>query len=202
MFVAHLKITHFVGKIFYWVHSVQQCFVRGHLLRNRTRASKQRYDFTTSLERNTNQMLFKVHADDAEEFLNMRKPLISLRITLIVTLVSSPTSNRLSGWMDPVLMDKVRALLKEASSKDAFWSEDVLHTTHLLTKTTTSQLMDCTPHKALLWEATEKSKLRIFWCSAYVHVHKEKMVSKRSDHVEKSINSGTKNSVLKVFKPQ
>lgn len=131
----------------------------------------------------------------------MEKPLTKMGITLKATSIYSTNPNGLSERINRELLHNLRALLKEAGTKNVFWGEPVLHETDIHNIIVRPQLTDSTVYAALLRAAPDKPELRTHACSAYVHTHKEKRASKLSGHAEKGEYLEARNGLFRIYKP-
>jgi hypothetical protein len=80
-------------------------------------------------------------------------------------------------------MDKAQAMRLEACLLQSWWEFGVMHATHCYNRTPISHLNWQTPFALLNNEIPDISHLRVFGCSAYVHIpesHRKNKLSPKS----------------------
>lgn len=108
-------------------------------------------EHTIWLQINTNSEVKRVHCDNAREFLLIRKESRRNRITMITSSPYSPHSNGLSESMNRILMEKVRAMSKEAVLNKRYLGKAVLRANHLHERTKDVALQRRTTYKKRCW---------------------------------------------------
>jgi O-phosphoseryl-tRNA(Cys) synthetase len=76
--------------------------------------------------------------------------------------------------MNKTLMDKARSMLSGARFTQEFWVEPVDTAKYLLNMSSSSVLVDTTPHEVWSGKKPSVSHLKVFGYDAFVHVPKEK----------------------------
>lgn len=96
-------------------------------------------------------------------------------INMVSTVPYTPQQNGVSERMNRTIMDKARTMLHEANLSKEFWGEAVYVAAYLTNRSPTNALLDnSTPFEKWFGQKPDVSKLRIFGCTAYAHVPKEK----------------------------
>lgn len=136
------------------------------------RIQKNRYGFLEWIGRQCCDRVKRSHSDNAGEFLSMKKTLIRKRIDFTTSIPYTLESNGIAKRINRSLMDKVRAMLEEASMEKRFWRKAVLHGSYLMNRTATPLVEMWAPHTALFECSPENSKLWTFWCKSYARTLK------------------------------
>ena len=119
------------------------------------------------------------------------------------TIPYTPEQNGVAERMNRTLMEKVRSMIYHANMPLRFWAEALNAATYVTNRTPTSALVDATPYER--WNGTKPdvSNLRVFGCTAYVHVPDEKR-KKLDRKSERGIFVGYPEGVkgYKIFFPE
>lgn len=134
-----------------------------------------------------------VYRDNASEFVVMRKYLQEKGIEPSTSTPYSLQSNGVAERMNRILMFKVRAMLKDASTPWRDGEEAIGNTANLHNCTTSTSLKNITLYQSLTGSAPAKSGLRIFGCVAYVHVDKAAQRPKLAYRTQLKMYLGTLN---------
>ena len=84
------------------------------------------------------------------------------------------TCNLYREGCNHTLADGVTAMLAESGLPQTFWGKAVLSLVHILNRSFTSACSDATPYELWYGRKPDVSHLRIWGCTAYVHVQKDK----------------------------
>ena len=76
--------------------------------------------------------------------------------------------------MNMPLMEKVRSMFSGAGLGHEFWAVVVDTACYLKNQSSTSELVDKTPHEVLYGKKPSIAHLRVFGCGTFMHVPKEK----------------------------
>ncbi len=71
------------------------------------------------------------------------------------------------------IMDKAQSMQFDACIPQFWWEFAIMHATHVYNRTLMNCLKWDTPYTLLNGEASDVSHLKVFGCSAYVHISKE-----------------------------
>ena len=87
----------------------------------------------------------------------------------------TPQENRVSEWMNRTLVKMARAMLCDAGLPNAYWGDAILYATHILNRIPTHAIDgDLTLHEAFTGNKPSVTHLKVFGCTAHVHVPDEK----------------------------
>ena len=100
-----------------------------------------------------------------------------------------PQQNGVAERTNRTLADGVTAMLAESGLPQTFWGEAVLSLVHVLNRSFTSACPDATPYELWYGRKPDVSHLRVWGCTAYVHVQKDKRQG-LSPHMEKCVFIG------------
>lgn len=142
------------------------------LMRTRDEAVQNCYDFIAWLDRNAKESVERVHTDNAKKFIEMKKTLRKVGISYTTTSAHTPESNGLAERMNRTLLDKVRALLKEAGMPDRFWGEAARHAAYLYNRSASRVLGMITPYESFFGKPPKIHNIRVFGIQAYSHIHR------------------------------
>lgn len=149
-----------------------QC-TRGHVLMDYKELEQYFHNFISWIERNTKLEVVRMHTNNAPEFITLRKGFERIEIVLTSSSAHTPQSNRLAEHINRTLLDRVWGMLQHPPLDERVWGEALKHTADLHNHTATPILKNRTPLKTLLRTVPNMSKVQIFGCAAYVHIHKE-----------------------------
>lgn len=97
-------------------------------------------------------------------------------------------------------MDEVRAILKEAGTKNGLWGEAASYTAYLMNRTVTPTLKLKISYEALFGSAFNNSKLRTFGFKEYVRMVNERRNSKWDDCSQGGVYiSTTKGEIHRLY---
>jgi hypothetical protein len=92
-----------------------------------------------------------------------------------ITNAYTPQENGVSEQMNRTIMEMARCLLHDSGLPRTFWGYTVLHSAHILNILPSCALnTQTTPEEILIGNKPSIAHLRIFGCTAYVHIPKEK----------------------------
>ena len=147
-------------------------------LKNRGEITNCFKEFQAWLERNTGDLVKRVHSDNAKEYKAMGKYLKAQGITQSFSTAYTPQSNGIVERYNRSLLDMIRAMLQTSGLPFKFWGEAALHASYILNVVSGKANDGMTPSEALIKSKPNISKLRVFGCAAYTHEPKERRFSK------------------------
>ena len=150
------------------------------------------------LERKTNITVKRVHFDGAKEFKKAARSLTKIGIEVTYSSPYTPQSNGCVERFNRTLGEKTRSLLIQASCPQELWGEAILHATELYNKTITRRKM-ITPHEILHGFAPDMRHFRVFGCSAFQFIPKQKRDGKFSKRSQECILLSHKNGIYKLM---
>src|ERR1700744_5017324 len=128
------------------------------------------------------------------------KQLKDASITVLHSVPHTPQQNGRAECFMHTIMDKAQAMCLDACLPQSWWEFAVLHAAHCYNRTPISRLEWKTPYELLHNEIPDISHLRVFGCSAYVHIpeacHKNKLSPKSELMIYLGRGSGIKGDVF------
>jgi len=89
------------------------------------------------------------------------------------TIPKTPQQNGVSERLNRTLVESIRSMLSDAELPKTFWAEALSTAVYVRNRVLNSFLVDKTPYEALNGSKPSIKHLRVFGCSAYVHVPKD-----------------------------
>ena len=89
------------------------------------------------------------------------------------TIPKTPEQNGVSERMNRTLMETVRSMLADSRLPHRFWAEALSTAVYLINRSPTKSLSDETPFEAWHGKKPNVKHLRVFGCSAYIHIPKD-----------------------------
>jgi hypothetical protein len=87
-----------------------------------------------------------------------------------ITMLDTPQHNGVTEHMNQTLLDKVRAMLLNATLPESYWFNTLQHAVHIHNVTPTHTLKDLTPEEAWSGNKPDISSLHIFGSQAFIHI--------------------------------
>ncbi len=102
-----------------------------------------------------------------------------------------PQQNGVAERANRTLEEGVISMLYESGMPPSFWGEALASFVHVHNRVTTSAVLDRTPHEAFLGSKPDLSMLRVWGCTAYVLIQKDKRpLGSLGSHMEKCVFIG------------
>jgi hypothetical protein len=89
------------------------------------------------------------------------------------TIPKTPKQNGVSERMNRTLVETVRSMLADSRLPHRFWAEALATAAYLINRSPTKTLDGKTPFQAWYGKKPNVNHLRVFGCSAYIHVPKD-----------------------------
>ena len=89
------------------------------------------------------------------------------------TIPKTPEQNGVAERMNRTLVETVRTMLADSKLPHSFWAEALSTAAYLINRSPTKTLSDKTPFEAWYGKKPNVNHLRVFGCSAYIHVPKD-----------------------------
>ena len=105
------------------------------------------------------------------------------------TTRNRPQQNGVAERFNRLLSERITAMLSESNLPRQFWGEALHSFVHIINRCPTSSLRGMTPYEGWHGRKPDLSHLRVFGCTAYVHVQKDKRPQLGS-HFEKCVFIG------------
>lgn len=91
------------------------------------------------------------------------------------TAAGTPQQNGLAERFNRTLLERTRCMLVSAGLPKVFWAEAVTTAAYLINRCPSTALNFKTPEEVWSGHPPDYSRLRVFGCSAYAHVRKDKL---------------------------
>jgi hypothetical protein len=139
--------------------------------------------FVARVELETGQKVRILRSDGGGEYIGkqVNQFLVEKGITHEITTPDTPQQNGVAERMNRTLLDKVRAILTDATLPDSYWFDALEHAALLRNLSPTRALIDKTPEEAWSGTKPDVSSLRVFGARAFVHIpdkHHDKLGAK------------------------
>jgi hypothetical protein len=105
------------------------------------------------------------------------------------TVRNEPHQNGVAERVNRTLAEQATAMLVESSLPTSFWEYAVSTLAHVRNRSPSSAVRDKVPYTGFYGRKPDVSHLRVFGCTAYVHVQKDKRLP-LSSHTEKCVFIG------------
>ncbi|THH15011.1 hypothetical protein EUX98_g9529 [Antrodiella citrinella] len=105
------------------------------------------------------------------------------------TVRNRPQQNGAAERINRTLEERIISMLQEAGLPDTFWGEALAAAVHVLNCCPTSALAGKTPYEVWHGRKPDLAHLRVWGCTAYVHVQRDKRTNLGS-HMEKCVFIG------------
>ncbi|MCO5573110.1 hypothetical protein L7F22_026875 [Adiantum nelumboides] len=117
-----------------------------------------------------------IRSDRGGEFLskNFARWCKSEGIRRQLTTPYTPSQNGVVEQINRTIMEMARAMLAHASLPRSYWAEACNTAVYIQNRSPTHALQDMTPFQAYYGRKPSVSHFRVFGCSAFVHIPKEK----------------------------
>ena len=90
-----------------------------------------------------------------------------------LTIPKTPEQNGVAERLNRTLVETTRAMLLDANLPQKFWAEAVSTAAYLRNRSPSSAVGGITPHQAWYGQKPRVDHLRVFGCTAFVHVPKD-----------------------------
>jgi len=105
------------------------------------------------------------------------------------TVRNRPQQNGVAERANRTMEERIVALLKEANLPHTFWGECLMAMVHVWNRCPTSAIKKATPYQLWFKRKPSVDHIRVWGCTAYVHVQKDKRTDFGS-HMEKCVFIG------------
>lgn len=133
-------------------------------------------EFLKMAENLTGQKLKRLRSDNGGEYVSVEfsQFLKSNGIAKDVTIPYTPQQNGVAERANRTLLELARSMLFHAKLPDVFWAEAVATATYIRNRSPTSCFEGETPYERWYKCKPDVGHMKVFGCTAYVHVPKEK----------------------------
>ena len=105
------------------------------------------------------------------------------------TTQNTPQQNGLAERANRTMGERITAMLAESGLPNSFWGHCLTSMVHVWNRLPTAPLPHTTPFEAFYKQKPDVSHLRVWGCTAYVHIKRDKRNS-LEPHVEKCVFIG------------
>ena len=129
------------------------------------------------IEKQTGKQIRRLRTDNGLEFCggDFNKFCEAEGISRHRTVVKTPQQNGVAERMNRTLLEKARCMLSNAGLSKDFWAEAVSTACFLVNRSPSTAIEFKTPEEVWSGKPANYSNLRIFGCSAYMHVSEGKL---------------------------
>ncbi|MCO5570400.1 hypothetical protein L7F22_024121 [Adiantum nelumboides] len=133
-------------------------------------------DWKAMVEKEKDLKVKSIRSDKGGEFLseNFARWCKSEGIRRQLTTPYTPSQNGVVERKNRTIMELARAMLAHASLPRSYWAEACNTAVYIQNRSPTHALQDMTPFQAYYGRKPTVSHFRVFGCSAFVHIPKEK----------------------------
>ena len=161
-------------------------------------------EYKATVEGETGYQILKIRTDNGREYLGVfREFLKEHHIQHQTTAAYTPQMNGVAERMNRTLLEMVRPMLAAHDIPFCFWGEAISTAMHIKNRIPSASIGNRTPYE--LWYGRKPSldHLRIFGCTAWVHVPKESGRQKLDDKSKKMCFVGyiSDKGIYKVYDP-
>ena len=179
---------------------------RVYFLKEKSQALDAFKDFVISAENETEEKVKVLRTDNGGEYLSkaMQDFLKSRGIQHQRTVPHSPQQNGVSERLNRTLLEMARAMMADSELPKYLWAEAISAACYIKNRLPTSSLKDNrTPYECWYGRAPNVGHLRIFGCTAYVHINdqeRQKLDMKSEKMIFVGYQFGTKG--YRVYDPK
>ncbi|KAL1449198.1 hypothetical protein WDU94_000417 [Cyamophila willieti] len=145
-----------------------------YLLENKSDVTKYFEEYTKMVSAKFNRKIHRLRCDNGKEYDNndMKNICKQEGIKIEFTIPYTPEQNGKAERLNRTLFEKARALVNDAGMEKELWDEAILTATYLINRIPTVD--GKVPAELWFGYKPDYSKLKIFGCTAHLHVPKEK----------------------------
>ena len=151
-----------------------------YFLKEKSEAFKVFKEWKTLLENQTEKKIKRLRTDNGLEFYNHQFDEFCKAegIARHKTVVNTPQQNGVAKRMNRTLLEKARCMLSNAGLGKEFWAEAISTGCYLVNRSPNTSIECKTLEEVWSGKPANYSNLRVFGCSAYVHVNEGKLVTR------------------------
>ena len=151
-----------------------------YILKNKSETLSKFKHWKVMIEKQTSNKVKRLRTNNglefcSEEFENFYK---MEGIVRHKTIAGTLQQNRLAERFNRTLLERTRCMLISAGLPKVFWAKAISTTAYLLNRCPSTALNFKTPEEVWSGHPPSYDRLRVFGCSAYVHVKKDKLESR------------------------
>ena len=151
-------------------------FSKIYMMKHKSEALMKFKEFKAEAERQTGQRIKTLRTDNGTEYTNItfQTYLKCCGIIHERTVPMNPEQNGVAERLNRTLLEKARCMLIDAGLPKIFWAEAVNTANYIKNRSPTAALKDKTPYEIWRGRVPCLSHLRVFGCTAMIHVPKQK----------------------------
>lgn len=191
---------YFVSFIDHYTH-----FAMCYLIANKSEVFEKFKLYVATVEAKFNEKIEKLRCDNGGEYCSTEFQNFAKKkgINIQYTVPYNPQQNGIAERYNRTVMERARCLLFDSQLDKKFWGEAIKTAVYLINRSKTSVLSgNVTPAEMWYGFAPNLSKIRIFGCTAYVHVGKEERNSKLDPRSKKMYLMGYAENGYRLWNPE
>lgn len=147
----------------------------GYFLKSKSEVACKFKDFKVLVENETGEKVKVLRSDNGREYVNhtLQDYLSANGIRHQLTVEYTPEQNGVAERANRTIIEKARSMLQDSDLGKQYWAEAVNTAIYLKNRSPTLALKDVTPEEAWTGEKVDLSHLRVFGCTAHVHIPKQ-----------------------------
>ncbi|CAB0002804.1 unnamed protein product, partial [Nesidiocoris tenuis] len=147
-----------------------------YILKEKSQVKKYLADFKALVECQTGRKIKAIRSDNGTEFCNSAVSQLFTQAGIIHqrTMNYTPQQNSRVERAQRTLVEKARSMLADAKLGKEFWAEAIVTACYLINRSPSRALGERTPYEVWHGEKPDLSHLRVFGCSAWAHIPKQR----------------------------
>lgn len=147
-----------------------------YMMKNKDEALQKFKDFSLLVENQFGSKIKKIRSDNGGEYINEEFDIYLKKcgISRNKTIPYTPQQNGVAERANRTLMELLRSMLYFAGLPKKFWAEALATAVYLKNRSPTSCFHGETPYQRWWKKKPEVGHLKVFGCTAYVHIPSEK----------------------------
>lgn len=134
----------------------------------------------------------------AKKFFSMRKTLKRMSIKPTTTSAHSPESDGFAERMNRTFLDKARAMMKQSRTPHKYQVEALNNAKYLYNRTASPVLNMRLSYESFSGKSSILSKLKVFGCQVYAHIHKANRWTKWNECTETGVHLGVDDGPYRI----
>ena len=150
-------------------------YVWVYVLKNKHEVYQKFLEWKVLVERSSGYKLKTLRTDNGGEYTSTEFEDYLRKEGIIheYTIPKTPQQNGVSERLNRTLVETVRSMLADSKLPQKFWAEALSTAVYLVNRSPTTTLEDMTPYEAWTGRKPSVNHLKVFGCSAYMHIPKD-----------------------------
>jgi len=146
-----------------------------YFMKNKSETLEKFKEFKSLVENETNKRIKILRTDNGKEYINNEFKLFLCKsgIQHQTSNPYTPQQNGMAERMNRTLVERAKCLIFNSRLEKKFWAEAISTSAYIVNRTPTKSLDYKTPYQMWTGKKPNLSNMKIFGCSAMVHVPKE-----------------------------